>query len=130
MSYERWRKNTAADAVLVLTVIVLFLVCFKAWGEDKKTIQVSDKEKIAILQAQKEQLAASQALQNTAEYRRMVDAQTALQKLGTDVFTSRKITQAEYALCDGPSQGVCEKVAKGDIELVPQPKPAKEESKK
>ena len=48
-----------------------------------------------------------------------------LQQWQDEVYSSRKITQADAALCDGPAQGVaaCEKTKAGELELVTITKP-------
>ena len=110
----------------IIVPIVVFLLLLEAMAQEKPkpSIQpVTDSEKIAILQAQKELLGAQSTLQATAEYQRFVAAQAALQKAGQDVYTSRKITNAEYLLCDGPSAGPCSDVKKDEFALRPQPKP-------
>ena len=80
-------------------------------------------EKITLLRAENEALLAQQALQRTPEFARAQKASQDLTAAVQQAFLSRKITEADWALCDGPAQGACASVAQGEMTWKPQPKP-------
>lgn len=94
---------------------------------------VSTDEEIQILSDEKEQLSAQQALnaviQALPQYKRAMAANDQLQKDAMAIYSSRKVTNQQYALCDGPSQPGCEDVKQGRIALRPVPKTKPEEKK-
>ena len=104
------------DVVLVVAVVFLAGFLWRALGQEKVK-PITDAEKIAVLQAQKDALQAQAALQATPEWQRFQAAQAGLQKAAQEIYSSRKITNAEYVLCDGPGAGECKDVKAGVLEL-------------
>jgi len=84
---------------------------------------LTSEEKLSLLRAENEALLAQQALQRTPEFARAQKASQDLTAAVQQAFLSRKITEQDWALCDGPAQGACATVAQGEMTWKPQPKP-------
>lgn len=102
-------------------VAFVFAVMLTACAQSKAPT-LTLQEKLDIRQAQNEILRANDALQKSAEYQKTINAQAQLNKVGTAVYTSRKLKFDDYSLCDGPGPAPCENVPAGDIVLRPRPK--------
>ncbi len=105
------------------TISILALLSLVAVAADAPA-PLTDAERIAILHAQRDLLTATDQLKATPQFKAWEAANDAMNKAYAGVFTSRHVTDQEFAICDGPGTAPCEKVAKGDMVLVAKGKPA------
>jgi len=125
----------------MLAVFALALASV-AWGQDKPaaaapSLALTAEEKLAVRNAQVEFLQAQTAFQQAnqqaqAAQKQYTTAQQTLQQTVDALYTSRKLDKKNYALCEAPSPGVCEKAPVHDLTLqgIAQPADAKPEEKK
>ena len=107
-----------------LAIVLLLLIIARAYAQDKVP-PVTDAEKIQILTAERNLSQATDALKSTPQFQAYMSAQGAVSKVGQAVLDSRKITTANYTLCDGPAPVPCADVVKDEIVLrsnKPEPK--------
>jgi hypothetical protein len=93
---------------------------------DKPVAPLTDAEKIPILSAQKTLAYKYTAyLQKKAELSQAENETSAASEAVTKAWTAleeaRHLKPGEAVRCDGPQPGPCEKVAVGDVALVPKP---------
>lgn len=123
-----------------MKTLLLLILMSVAWGttfaQDKpKTdaLILTPDQKLTVRSAQVKLLQAqarAQALQAQLDQARQdVQAVAAeINKAVEDVFAAHKVTQKEYALCDQPGPGGCERAPAGDLTL--QRRPPAEDPKK
>lgn len=120
-------------------VILLVLLCTSVFAQDKKATPVTVtpltmEEKFSLRTVQQSlTLADDNVVKAEVALRKAQDElaqkQGDLSQVIGHVYTSRKVSQQEYALCDGPNGAACANVTAGDIMLVPVAEVTKKEKK-
>lgn len=108
------------NALYVLVFLFCFLLTRAVAQENKPVAPISAEEETEILVAQKQSLQAKQNIDTAKQL--AVEADQKLQGLAAKIYSSRKVTGAEYSLCDGPQLQECSDVKPGRIALRPVPK--------
>lgn len=105
-----------------VVIALLFTFALVAQETAKNVAELNSTEQLELRAAQVDWLQA-QATKQAAD-RAENDAKTRLSELVNKVFTDRKISNADYILCDGPSQGItpCLGLKPHQLALKPQPK--------
>ena len=103
--------------LLFLAVPVLLM------AQGQKPAPFTADEKLALKNAQIEYLTAQAQFQ--AAQANFQAAQQNLTKAIGEVYSSRKIQQTEWTICDGESGPACQGVKKGDLEWRAAPKEPK-----
>lgn len=84
---------------------------------------LTEKEQLHLRTLQVNLTNSQAELQKTKEYAAFQSDQKALQDAAHEVFTSRKISETDYTICDGGlAKPVCDGVPTGQLELRPIPK--------
>lgn len=108
--------------VTIVVVGLLFTFALLAQETAKNVAELTNAEQLELRGAQVDLLQAQTALQATAEYKQFQEAQKRFQDAVLQVYQERKISSADYVLCDGPQTPACVGLKPHQLALKPQPK--------
>lgn len=109
--------------VVIVTIALLFTFALLAQETGKNVAPLTNAEQLELRGAQVDLLQAQATLQATAEYKQFQEAQKRFSDAVLQVYQERKISSAEYVLCDGPqSSPACAGLKPHELALKAQPK--------